>query len=174
MKITLTGAHRTGKTTLTEKLQEALPEYEVRDEAFYELEETGFAFSEIPSPEEYLILLEHSIEQITAAENENIIFDRCPLDMLAYILATDDFESINIKTLYERVKDAMSETDLLVFVPVEVPDRIGCPSSELPELRQKVNEILNDWVWDFNTNAIEVSGSPSVRRDQIIRIIKQY
>lgn len=168
MKIAVSGAHRVGKTTLVESLQEALPEYVSKAEAYYELEETGFVFSEIPVTEDYLMLLEHSIEQIYTGE-ENIIFDRCPVDILAYIRASTEFENFNIQSLYHRVQDAMIEIDLLVFVPIETPDLIGCPESDLPKLRQKVNVILNDWIWDLNSNAIVVVGSASARRDQVIK-----
>ena len=172
MKIAVTGAHRVGKTTLIDKLQESLPEYVSKAEAYYELEETGFVFSDKPVTEEYIMLLEHSIKQITTNE-ENVIFDRCPVDMIAYIQATSEFENFNIQSLYERVQEAMIEIDLLVFVPVEKPDLIGCPESDLPELRRKVNGILNEWIWDFNFNfnidTIEVTGTLPARRDQVIR-----
>ncbi len=68
----------------------------------------------------------------------------------------------------------MSEIDLLVFVPIEEPDLIDCAETDLPELRRKVNEVLNDWVWDFNSNTIEVTGKPFARVEQIIkRVSKQ-
>ena len=167
MKIAVTGAHRVGKTTLIEKIQESLPEYACNAEAYHELEETGLAFSEIPSPEDYIVLLEHSIKQITTRD-DNVIFDRCPVDILAYIQAAGEFKNFNIQPLYSRVQEVMPEIDLLVFIPIEVPDLISCPESDLPELRQKVNDILSGWVWDFNTNTIEVSGSPAARRNQVI------
>lgn len=172
MKIAVSGAHKVGKTTLIENLKESFPEYECKAEAYYELEETGFVFSDIPVYEDYIILLEHSIEQIDVNET-NIIFDRCPADYLAYIQASNDSENLNIQSLYQRVRETMNEIDLLVFVPVEKPDLIGCPESELPELRHKVNEILNDWVRDFNSNVLEVTGSPSSRRDQVIKYLSK-
>ena len=166
MKIVVSGAHRVGKTTLVDNLQESFQEYVCKAEAYYELEETGFVFSEIPVYDDYIILLEHSIEQLNTNEN-NIIFDRCPVDILAYIQAAG--ENLNIQSLYQKVQDVMNEIDLIVFVPVEKPDLIGCSESDLTELRHKVNEILNDWIWDFNSNVVKVTGSPSARRDQVIR-----
>jgi thymidylate kinase len=168
MKIAITGTHRSGKTTLVDKLQECLPEYVCKAEAYYELEERGNVFSEIPTLEDYILQLEHSIEQISARE-KNLIFDRCPLDMLAYIQATTEFKNANIQSLYHRVKNALTQIDILVFVPIEEPDVIGCPESDFPELRLEVNEILNDWIWDFGIDTIEVSGSPS---DRCARVMK--
>lgn len=115
MKIVVSGAHRVGKTTLVDNLQESFPEYVCKEESYYELEETGFVFSEIPVYEDYIILLEHSIDQINTNKN-NIIFDRCPVDILAYILAAG--ENLNIQSLYQRVQEVMNEIDLLIFIPI--------------------------------------------------------
>ena len=65
----------------------------------------------------------------------------------------------------------MREIDLLVFVPIEGPDIINCSESDLPELRQQVNELLNELIWDFDTDIIEVAGSPLDRRNQVIKHI---
>ncbi len=165
MKIALTGAHRVGKTSLAEKLQEYLPDYDLRKEPYYELEESGYEFSEIPSADDFLKQLEYSIKQISTSA-DNVIFDRCPIDFLAYIQAID--ETRNIQSIFKKVESIMKGIDLLVFVPVEEPDLILCQDSDLPELRIKVNEILNDWIWDFGIEAIEVKGTLLNRRDQVL------
>jgi GTPase SAR1 family protein len=170
MKIAVTGAHRTGKTTLVEELLEALPDYVSKAEAYYELEEAGHVFSEIPGLDEYLLLLEHSIRQVTAS-GDNVIFDRCPIDMLAYIQAVSEYDNFDIRSMYQRVQQVMNEIDLLVFVTIENPDRIGCQESDLPELRERVNDILSDWIWDFNIDAVEVSGSLEARINQVMEHI---
>ncbi|MDP4209687.1 MAG: AAA family ATPase [Bacteroidota bacterium] len=171
MKIAIIGAHRVGKTTLAEKLQESLPDYDYRPEPYYDLEETGYVFSEIPNVDDYLEQLEYSFEQILKSGN-NVIFDRCPIDILAYIQAMNDSE--NIQTLYHNVQNVITEIDLLVFVPIENPDLISCPESELPELRSDVNDILNEWVWDFGIETIEVRGTLLSRRDQVLnKILKE-
>lgn len=172
MKIAVTGAHRVGKTTLVELLQESLPEYLCKPEAYHDLEERGLLFSEIPDPEDYLMQLEHSIEQMSSCGN-NVIFDRCPIDMLAYIQVTQELKNNKIQSLYHRVQNVMTTLDLLVFVPIEDPDVIDCPESGLPELRQQVNEILNDWIEDFGIDVLEVVGSPIARRNQVMKYISK-
>jgi hypothetical protein len=112
--------------------------------------------------------MEHSMVQINIREM-NVIFDRCPVDMLAYIQATNESDNSTIRTLYQRVKKAVQQIDLMVFVPIEEPDAIGCPESDLPGLRKKVNEILRDWIGDFGIDVIEVSGSPSERCSQVMK-----
>ena len=173
MKIAVTGAHRTGKTSLVEKLIEALPEYSCKAEAYYELEDKGYFFSEIPSLEDYILQLEYSIEQLTDS-GDNVIFDRCPIDMLAYIRADQDVENIDIQLKFQRVQNSMSEIDLLVFVAIEDPDVIRCQESDLPELRQQVNEILYDWIFDFDIDVLEVSGSLLERKNKVIEYLSKH
>lgn len=170
MKIAITGAHRVGKTTLAEKLLESLPDYEYRPEPYHELEESGYIFSEIPTMEDYIEQLEYSIVQLSKS-GDNVIFDRCPIDLLAYIQTVNQSE--DIKSLYHKVKSVIKEIDLLVFIPIEEPDLIVCPESELPELRVQVNELLHEWIWDFGVETIEVKGTLLARRDQIINKILQ-
>jgi len=172
MRIAITGSHRVGKTSLIEKLHQSLPDYAFRVEPYHELEDSGYFFSENPCLEDYLMQLDHSIEQITSSE-DNIILDRSPLDLLAYVQATNKSDNLDFQSLYNKVKDASNEIDLLVFVPIENPDLINCPESELPELRKSVNKILRDYVKEFNSdfNILQVAGSTDDRRDQVIQHI---
>jgi GTPase SAR1 family protein len=170
MKIVITGAHRVGKTTLAEKLLESLPGYDYRPEPYYDLEELGHVFSDNPKVDEYLEQLEYSLDQISKS-GSNVIFDRCPVDILAYIQAIRKSE--NIQSIYNKVKSVMSEIDLIVFVPIEDPDLISCPESELPELRSQVNEILSEWIGDFGIETMEVNGTLSARREQVLNKILQ-
>ena len=170
MKIAITGAHRVGKTTLAEKLQESFTDYELRKEPYYELEELGYLFSEVPEVTDFIEQLEYSIKQISTA-GDNVIFDRCPFDFLAYMKAID--ESGNIQSLFSEAERVMSKIDLLVLIPIEEPDLISCPESDLPELRQRVNEILIDWKSDFGIETIEVKGTLSNRLDQVLAKISQ-
>lgn len=52
MKIAILGAHLVGKTTLAEKLHEYLPDYEFYSEPYFELQEMGYAFSEVPTADD--------------------------------------------------------------------------------------------------------------------------
>lgn len=72
----------------------------------------GYIFSESPTSDEYIIQLEHSIKQIENSEND-VIFDRCPLDFLAYTQAVD--YTYNSQSIFNKVQKTMSKIDLLVF-----------------------------------------------------------
>lgn len=162
MRIAVIGSHCVGKTTIVEELQKLLPDYEFYPEPYYELEERGYLFSETPTIDDYIAQFEYSIKQISASA-DNAVFDRCPVDLFAYIQAVNESEDIQI--FYQRIEAVLSGIDLLIFVPIEEPDRILC--SELPELRQEVNEILHDLIGDLDIETIEVSGSIAQRVNQI-------
>lgn len=168
MNIAISGAHKTGKTTLAEALLEHLPGYTLHQEPYYELEASGYLFSAIPDVDDFIHQFEYSVKQIRKGNTHNI-YDRCPLDLLAYIHALDP--SRNIASLFDTAQTTLSEIDLLVFVPIETPDVTGDKLSDLPKLRAKVNAILENWIWDLGIDVIEVSGTISDRRDQLLQKI---
>ena len=170
MKIAITGAHQTGKTTLARRLEVLLPGYHFVAEPYHLLAEEGHLFSEIPTTEDYLLQLEYSIDQVSESEG-NLIFDRCPVDFLAYLHASDEMQDLDLPELYQQVEVVMPEIDLLIFVPIENPDVIGGLDSDLPELRAQVDELLNEWVWDFGVEVVEVSGDVEQRGQQVMESI---
>ena len=165
MRIAITGTHRVGKTTLAEKLLEYLPDYTFRKEPYYALEESGYEFSAVPDIDDFITQFNYAVAQWQGSEDK-VILDRTPIDLLAYIYALDP--TANIPSYYETAQSVVAATDLLVFVPVEEPDRIPFAPSDLPELRLQVDEILNDWVWDFGITTIEVKGTLQNRIDQVM------
>jgi len=169
MKIAITGAHRVGKTSLAEKLHESLAGYDIRMEPYYELEESGYEFSGRPNTEDFLKQLEYSVKQISTS-GKNVIFDRCPVDFLAYIQALD--QTRNIQLIYNKIERIFTEIDLLVFVPIGEPDLIVCQESDLPKLRNRVNQILSDWVPDLGISTLEVKGTLVNRLNQVLNKIR--
>ncbi|SDG36047.1 AAA family ATPase [Epilithonimonas hungarica] len=165
MRIAFTGSHRVGKTTLAEEIADSLPDYEFINEPYLQLEEEGYLFSEVPTLDDYIEQFNFSVEQLQNS-GDNVIFDRCPLDLLAYVYAVG--KKKNISDLYEEMAAAIAEIDLLVFVPIEKFDLIVCQGSDLPNLRQEVNDILEDWIGDFSNEVLEVSGTLEKRKKQIL------
>lgn len=170
MKIAFTGAHGVGKTTLSEQIAGYLPGYLLLPEPFLQLEEKGHTFAYPPQAEDFSEQLRYSIEQ-TDIDETDVIFDRCPLDLLAYLYATGNIGET--QRFYTRVREAMEEIDLLVFVPVENPDVIDSSTTTFPELRKKVNDLLQEWITDFDTETIRVQGTPRQREEQLLRRISE-
>jgi predicted ATPase len=171
MRIAVSGAHRTGKTTLVEELARALPSYAAVEEPYHQLEEEGHEFAEMPSLEDFEVQLERSIECLVDGD-ENTIFDRCPADLLAYLLTHEDADGFDAGRWLPRVRQAMQRLDLIVFVPVEHPDRIVISDAMERRLRRSVDEELRDIVlgdrWEFGVETVEVTGPAQLRVRQVL------
>jgi predicted ATPase len=165
MKIGIIGAHQVGKTSLAAALSEELTGYVHEPEPYFAMEESGYEFPDIPNAEDYLAQFNYSVQQI-ARSGHHTIFDRCVIDLLAYIHAVDP--SRNIQALFETVETVMPEVDLLVFVPIEEPDLIAVQSDDLPELRNAVNDLLVAWIGDLELDVVTVVGSLQARKAQVL------
>ncbi len=177
MRIAVSGAHRTGKTTLVGKLVASHPKFRAVDEPYYLLENEGHAFADVPGFDDFELQLERSITAIQESGQDDL-FDRCPLDMLAYLAVHDESERFDVDRWLPRLRDVMRQLDLIVFVPIEDPERI--PASELDHrrLRRRVNEELQDIVlddkWAFGVPTIEVSGDAHERAGQVLAHLKNH
>jgi len=171
MKIAVSGAHRTGKTTLVEELCRALPTYEAVDEPYHLLEEEGHEFAAMPCLEDFELQLARSIESIVEAE-EDRIFDRCPADILAYLITHRDSDGFDVERWLPRVRRAMERLDLVVIVPIEQPDRVTVSEPDDAALRRVVDEEIREIVledrWEFGVGALEVTGTQRERARQVL------
>lgn len=175
MRIAISGTHRSGKSTLVEDLSDALPEYATVEEPYYLLVEEGYELAEMPSVEDFELQLERSIAYLEEGD-ENIIFDRCPADLLGYLLTHSEAEAFNLKRWLSRVRKALETLDLIVFLPVEDRDRIALPSSEDAELRalvdEKLKEIFLENPFGFDVDVLEVAGAPRERVQRVLAYLR--
>lgn len=165
MRIAFTGAHRVGKTTLAEEVVDNLSNYNLKIEPYRELEEMGYLFSEVPTVDDFIKQFNYSLEQIENSEDD-VVFDRCPLDILAYIQAVG--QSDDIKPLYGKMINIMSRIDIIVVVPIELPDLIICEESALPSLRYEVDDIVQNLIGDLGNEILKVNGSIENRVKQVM------
>src|SRR5262245_41566487 len=169
MRIAVSGAHCTGKTTLVAELLRNLPAYEAVDEPYRLLEEEGYAFAEMPTLEDFERQLERSIESMDA-DAPNRIYDRCAADLVAYLTTQDGAEAVELDDWLRRVRVAMEVLDLVVFGPIEHPGRVG--GAGHIGLRRRVDEELRDILlddrWALGVETLEVSGTAQQRARQVL------
>ena len=174
MRIAISGSHRVGKTTLAEALAEALPKHDLIPEPYYQLEEEGYEFEEMPSIEDFERQLERSIQSIRES-GTNVVFDRCPLDILGYLLTHRDANAFVVEDWMPRVRDAIVVLDLIVFVPIEDPDRVAIPHSEAG-LRADVDDVLREIVeedaYQLYMDVITVEGPAAARLRQVVEHVQ--
>jgi AAA domain-containing protein len=178
MRVGISGTHGTGKTTLAEALCARLPGHVTVDEPYYLLEEEGYEFGFPPSPEDYRALLACSVRSLTSLPSRPaVIFDRTPLDYLAYLTASgaDPAEEAGTTAL----KTALASLDLLVLTPITPETERVLPAAELPRLRARMNDALLELVYDDPLAAwgdlpvLELSGPLDRRLDTVLAVAAQ-
>ena len=170
MRIAVSGSHLVGKTTLAAGLAAALPHHELVPEPYHLLEEDGYAFAETPSIEDFVRQLERSFQCIEESGTD-VVFDRCPLDILGYLVTHRDADAFQIQDWMPRLQETVANLDLIVFVPVEDPDRVAVPRDQA-RLRSDVDsalrEIIVDDTYGLGFALIMVEGTPDARLRQVL------
>lgn len=171
MRIAFSGSHRVGKSTLIERVADALPRYTIVDEPYYLLEEDGYECPEAPALEDFEAQLDRSLLALEEGE-QNVLFDRCPADVFAYLLVHEDAAAFEPDDWLERAREALQTLDLVVFVPIEEPDRIALPSHEDDEYRlavhEKLHELLVEDALGFGADVLTVRGDVRTRVEQVM------
>ena len=161
MRIAVTGTHCVGKSTLIDEFLAHNPDFAHEPEPYTTLvEDLGEEFSADPTVEDFRRQLEFSIEQTGKhAPGEKVIFERCPVDFLAYIAA---LEPNDVEALVGPVSEAIKQLDLIVYLPIEHDD------AEYPKLRKATDRklrsiLLDDEFGMIDVPVVEASGSTEQR-----------
>jgi|SRR6185503_5174913 len=160
MRIAVSGTHGVGKSTLIDEFLRRHPEFVHEPEPYTVMvEDFGEEFSAEPSVEDFRRQLEFNIERLSQhAPGENVIYERCPVDFLAYIHALDRKSA---EALLERVSEAMRHLDLILYLPFDGT------SEEFPKLQRAVDRRLRSIFQEdefgimSSTNAIIVEAEGS-------------
>ena len=125
MRIAISGTHFMGKTTLIEDFIAQHPNYRYEEEPYVKLQyEKTIELAVEPSIEELLNELDYSINRLNECQHEpNVIFDRCPIDFIAYAMCSLKKDSVDINDSevserFEEIKEALDHLDLIIFLPI--------------------------------------------------------
>lgn len=178
MRIAVSGTHRSGKSTLIEALATLLPRYATVDEPYELLEQDGYEFAHPPSLEDFEAQLEQSIASLAEEDGRHVLFDRSPLDFVAYASLHEDGDSFELEAWLPKIRGALESLDLLVLVPLETPDRIVCSRAEDPTksrvpVDEKLRELLLDDALDLGVAVLEVEGSVGARAKSVMQRLRQ-
>jgi AAA domain len=178
MRVGISGTHGTGKTTLAGELCAHLPGHELADEPYYLLEDEGHEFAFPPSPEDYRALLARSLRSLGSPPRPPaVVFDRTPLDYLAYLAATGADPSAEAGSAVLR--PAFASLDLLVITPITPQTEQFLPAAELPGLRSQMNDALLELVYGDPLDAwgdvpvLELTGPLDGRLDAVLAALGQ-
>src|SRR5215213_4595845 len=173
MRIAVSGTHHTGKSTLIEEFLRAHPEFAHEPEPYTVMvEDFGEEFSAEPCVEDFYRQLQFNIDRLHQHRPaEHVIYERCPIDFLAYIDALDPQA---VEALVEPVSNAVRNLDVIIYLPLDETE----PDSEYPKLQKAVDRRLSAIFRDDEFGVlsactaliIEASGSTARR----LRIIESY
>ena len=140
MRIAVSGTHCTGKSTLIEEFLQTHPDFVYEPEPYTVLvEELGEEFSAEPCVEDFIRQLEFNIDRLREHKRgERVIYERCPIDFLAYI---DALDSRAAQASLGLVSDAIQHLDLILYLPLD--HTLDVPEDEFPRLRESVDRRLN-------------------------------
>jgi len=120
-------------------------------------------------------MLERSIENLNK-NTQNVIFDRCPADILGYLLSHVNAGAFDLEQWLPRIQSAIRKLDIIVFQPIETPDRIVLPLSEDADYRRRVDEKLQEIIMEnrlgFTVDVLEVTDSLQTRVEQVLSNIR--
>lgn len=164
MRIAVSGTHGVGKSTLIDEFLRRHPEFVHAPEPYVVMvEDLGEEFSAEPCVEDFCRQLEFNIERLSQhAVDENVIYERCPVDFFAYIHAMDPRGA---ETALDQVSEAMQHLDLIVYLPLNET------SDEYPKLQRAVECRLSSIFRDdefgimssANSTVVEAEGTTSQR-----------
>lgn len=161
MRIAVSGSHCTGKSTLIDEFLRAHPDFVHEPEPYTVLvEDRGEEFSAEPCVEDFLRQFEFNVERLKEHEpGENVIYERCPIDFLAYIECLSRVDT----DLVKRVSAAIQNLDLIVYLPLD--NTIEVDEDEFPKLRKAVDRRLGTIYREdeFDISVIEATGPIQTR-----------
>ena len=135
------------------------------------VEQFGEEFAAEPRVEDFIRQLEFNIARLDQHERgANVIYERCPIDFLAYIECVSRTQAlpIPIDSLVADVSRAIQNLDLIVYLPIEETIEVG--EEEFPKLRKAVDRRLgriygeDEFGIVSSTNIVIVGASGTIER----------
>lgn len=126
MRIAVSGTHSVGKSTFVQDFIKAHPDYVAEDEPYRALcDQYDIKFGKKSTRFCNGIQLYHNISRVKQYTQPScqVVFDRCPIDYIAYSLYTarhrqTDLNLAFVNSLIEPVREALQFLDVILFVPL--------------------------------------------------------
>ena len=135
------------------ELAEALPGHTIVPEPYELLEERGYTFAHPPTVDDYMLQLRQSLLTLRR-KSPNLIFERCPLDLVAYALASPDGDRFDLEAWRAPITRALGSLDLIVTLHPHSAHDPELPAEEAT-FRTAVDDVLRDLI---NDDEFELEG----------------
>ena len=196
MRIAVSGSHSLGKSTVVNQWVENHPHYTREEEPYRALSLHGpyeIKFRELSTRLHNGIQLYYNISRINrySEPTDQVIFDRCPVDYIAYSQytanqASTDIDAAFIESMVPAAKESLDHLDILAFVPkseqwpvaMEEDGIRPVDHSYRDEVDTIFKQIYRDGRFDLLTKQhgpklIELTGPPEQRIKQLEQSIAE-
>lgn len=175
MRIAISGTHNTGKSTLVMELADALPGHTIVPEPYEILEERGYTFAHPPTVDDYMLQLRQSLI-LLRRKSPNLIFERCPLDLVAYILASPDADHFDLVAWRVPIVRALGSLDQIITLhphPARDPELPAPESTFRHAVDATLRDLINDdeFELDGRVNVLALDGAWDGRLDQTLEVL---
>ena len=195
MRVAIIGSQNTGKSRLIEDFIKQWPMYKKPQKSYRDIiKEKNIALNMQGNKESQQIILNALVDEIQLAstsENKHIIFDRCPIDNIAYSLwhhakGTPGFTSDFIMDCKTIAALSLNHIDVLFYIPIrkEIPI-VSKENRDLNEsYRTEMDNIFSAMVTSYEKGSgaffpkddcppvIRLDGPPDLRVPQMRLYIK--
>ena len=173
MRIAISGTHSQGKSTFVNDWTNRHHRYILEEEPFRTLHDEGYdiRFRQESTRLHNGIQMYYNISRLMSYQQDSdcVIFDRCPVDYIAYSQYTANHGTTDIKdkfvdSLAARVRDSLQNLDLLIFLPItsEWPvamENDGIRPIDLP-YRDEVDSIFKQIYREQRFSVMPINNPP--------------
>ena len=175
MRIAISGTHSQGKSTFVNDWTNRHHRYIREEEPFRALHDEAYdiRFRQESTRLHNGIQMYYNISRLISYQQDNdcVIFDRCPVDYIAYSQYTANHGTTNIdnkfvESLTARVRDSLQNLDLLIFLPItsEWPvamENDGIRPIDLP-YRDEVDAIFKQIYREQRFSVMPIKNPPAL------------
>ncbi len=159
MKIAVSGTHCQGKSTYIRDFLKTWTNYKTPEKSYRDyIKEQNLPHSKEGTEESQQIILNALLDQAQEySKNDNVIFDRCILDNLAYSSWLNLNGKVSDKFLDESrilIREALKTFDVIFFVPLTKVAPVEFKEDELRDndlvYREEIDNIFKVFVQSFH------------------------
>lgn len=176
MKIILTGAHGTGKSTLLEPLREYYQLSTLKRTVRTFWEDNGVVdFEKLPADVRTVFqkqLLLNQLEKENTLWEKGFVTDRSVLDYLGYAIVSSNMSGVDLGLYKSLIRERLLQYDYIIYCPVEFPAEPEYLRA-YPDSQNEVAEVLEEHLalWLREDQYCIARGSVEERLEQIKQFI---